>query len=1634
MKNHKFCRRLSFFLATLMLFTSLPLMAFAGGDDEVDVDVDYINSDNANVTSISEQYIPISPSNFTPPDGFIGIGTTGTIPRLAWINTMPAPNGVRYSWNIHAVPSHSANSIFDAIPYNSQITIIGQPNATFYRVDWNAQQGYIQRTPHTRYPEWGSVVSSTPIYPVQSISFLNIPANGRMTLGANFILEANFNPWNASWRDVSWSSSNENIISVHPGGTFQNPSATIIAQNTGTATISVWTACGNRTDSVTINVVIPVTSVSIGNHPTGNTLNVGQSQTLNGSVFPQNATNQNITWSSNNPAVATINSNGTITAHARGTTQITLTSQCLYGGFQRSQSFILTVTQPASDITVTPTNFTLDIFDNNFGTQQLTASIIPPNANNQAVTWESFHPHIATVSATGLVTAVAPGEAAIVVRSAENPAIQATSTVTVRRLVHNITLPQPQIQLYLGHQTNNVTTLVPTLTPANACNITDLLWSTSNPLVATVDPDGTVTAVGAGTATIRAYIGSIYAEITVNVTSLVTEINIDRTNVVIYANCENRNSTQINVTSILPTNPCNPALHWEVYDGEDYAAVDENGVITALSYGTARIRVYSADGNAYTLITVSVRHVVDEIYVPFRVVRLYILGPTFRAGRIHATALPLNAVNRQLVWESSNTGIVAVYQNGDIRPVAPGVATITVTNEYGDVSEEIVVTVVQLSSGILLDRGEVFLYIGGSHTIGEPGAPAGENTGATTTLIPIIYPPYIANPDLFWESSDTTVVTVDQNGRITAVGPGTATITVTLDGNVAISTATVIVLVTDITLDIDEYTLFIQGNNHDSVRPNVVLRPDAPCNTTLIWTTSNPAVATVDSNGVIRAVGAGTAIIRATAPGSATHDQRYGPAIYAEMTVTVRILPTNIRIDNVPRELIINGNNRECANLTSVVTPTIVCDPTVTWTSSNPNIATVDQNGFVQSINPGTVRITATIAGNPTTNEILEVYVYITIRSLVTQITPNTRNVRLYLGRGSNPNFALTATVLPTDATNQNLIWSSSNNGVATVNANGLITAHSRGTATITVASADGNYSTTIAVEVVQLVTSVVVSPTAHRLNTGQTVAMTANVLPTNANNLAYRWESSNPAVATVDENGLVRATNLPGTAQIRAISTCGNVVGYGIITVVQPPTDITLPRTRYYLDPGQSYRLVATVHPSNVYNTNVIWSSSDPNIVSVDQNGNIRAIGAPGEVATITGRTTNGLVVVVSVRINVPITSITVMGTSNAVLVGSVERFHASVMPQNPRPTNPSVRWESTNPSVARVDQAGNITTTQNPGTAVIRAISIHNPAIYGERTIRVVLPQPTGVAINPGGNFTLEISETRNLGATVHPANAYPRTVTWSSSNERVATVSASGVVTAVGGGTATITVRTQNGRVSRVTVTVPHPPRPEAPPGEPQPWPPVERPPSAPPPQAWVAPISTPQQQPPPATQWQSPQATLRTQISSPTLTANFGPRVGHIGITTTYTTSHNSRSFLYSGTVCYTTINGNTGVRNVVGMNAGGLIGAEVGWSSDRHAESSLSASMQITPFVQVGASIGRNGIGSSISFGTRNPGVGNSSTSVTLEAQVGWDVIIPVVATATIVCVAIAVGTSLAVIATPVVAVISVVGFFGRLFR
>ena len=165
---------------------------------------------------------------------------------------------------------------------------------------------------------------------------------------------------------------------------------------------------------------VPVTGVSVS--PTSLAIVAGETRQLQASVAPANATNQSVTWSSGNPAVATVSATGLVTGVSGGTTTVTATA--VDGG--RTAVSTITVTVPVTGVTLTPQTAILRVG----GTVQLTAGVTPSNATNQAINWGSGNPAVATVSATGLVTGVAEGVATVTATAAEGN-FAATTAITV---------------------------------------------------------------------------------------------------------------------------------------------------------------------------------------------------------------------------------------------------------------------------------------------------------------------------------------------------------------------------------------------------------------------------------------------------------------------------------------------------------------------------------------------------------------------------------------------------------------------------------------------------------------------------------------------------------------------------------------------------------------------------------------------------------------------------------------------------------------------------------------------------------------------------------------------------------------------------------------------------------------------------------------------------------------------------------------------------------------------------------------------------------------------------------------------------------------------------------------------------
>ena len=166
-------------------------------------------------------------------------------------------------------------------------------------------------------------------------------------------------------------------------------------------------------------------------------------------------------------------------------------------------------------------------------------------------------------------------------------------------------------------------------------------------------------------------------------------------------------------------------------------------------------------------------------------------------------------------------------------------------------------------------------------------------------------------------------------------------------------------------------------------------------------------------------------------------------------------------------------------------------------------------------------------------------YIKSTSWILVSGITLTPTTLNMSPGETSQ----LTATITPSDAINTNVTWTSSDEDVATVDTNGLVTAVGGGTCTITCTAADGSGVTaTCEVTVIQAVTSITLSPSELRMTVGGSQNITATVLPANASNKAVAWSSNDASIATVDENGIVTAIAI-GSCTITCSATDGSGV-----------------------------------------------------------------------------------------------------------------------------------------------------------------------------------------------------------------------------------------------------------------------------------------------------------------------------------------------------------------------------------------------------------------------------------------------------------------------------------------------------------
>lgn len=287
-------------------------------------------------------------------------------------------------------------------------------------------------------------------------------------------------------------------------------------------------------------------------------------------------------------------------------------------------------------------------------------------------------------------------------------------------------------------------------------------------------------------------------------------------------------------------------------------------------------------------------------------------------------------------------------------------------------------------------------------------------------------------------------------------------------------------------------------------------------------------------------------------------------------------------------------------------------------------------------------------------------------------------------------------------------------------------------------------------------------------------------------------YSSKNPDIVSVSTGGKMRGVKAGrGTVRVDMLDTGEAYECY--VTVKAAPTGVTLNKTSLTQGVDQSFTLTPSVSPSGTINK-VTWSTSNKSVATVSTSGVVKCVNVG--TATITAKTYNGKTATCTVTVQAAPTSLKLNATSLTTGVSASYTLKGTVSPSN---AYNALTFKSSNTSVATVSSKG-IIKGRGTGTATITVTTYNGKSASCKVTVK---PFPTAIGLNKT-SLSLEKGKTYTLTKTLTPSNAY-NSATWTSANSNIASVSSSGVVTAKGVGSTTITVKTYNGKTATCKVTV-------------------------------------------------------------------------------------------------------------------------------------------------------------------------------------------------------------------------------------
>ena len=974
-----------------------------------------------------------------------------------------------------------------------------------------------------------------------------------------------------SGRLIGATSSDESIVTVDPA----TGAVTGQGEGTATVTLTIEITCDGKTVTVdkefTFESSIKVMSIEIGAADPIVVIEGGDSKNVEASAKPDNATNKALTYSSDNTNIATVDANGNVSGVSIGTTTVTVRS---VDDPQIQESINVIVVNASAAYSAGE----VSNLNNN-----LTPTVTPCEITGKTVTAVVTHAvsgdenKIVVDENNGTITAVGTGDATIITLTiaitVDGQTVTKTQDISMNSRIYVASISASDIVVGVGETKD----LNATTTPANANNST-LNYASDDAETATVSDTGAVTGIKAGTTDVT-ITAADNGGTTKTVIVTVVDASADYGTPTISNN--NNNITPTVTPCVIDGKTVTAVVTNATSTNTDAIVVDADGTVHAVGNGEADFTLtitITVDGQTVT--KSQTIHLESTIYVTdINASNITVL--VGESKNLDATTAPANANSTALKYVSNDTDKATVAADGTVTGVAAGTADVTITAaDNGGATKTVTVTVISIGASSNKDE----------YTIGETGTItiAVDPEGVEYELTNVTITP--SNPSVF---------SVEGN---TITGTGNGITDITISGTIVVNGenipfTTVIQNVKCIGIEADDYMLIenLTKRPISDLNAHVVgLDPSEP-ERTLIYASNDVRFVTVDE---------GDDFVHAKKVGYATVQVRLAdnPAIFKDITVVVvdaeAILPEEVEPAEFPvgdsTDIITNVITKDIADTGEILD--------IQVTSSDPAVISYDPaTEHLVATGSGTATVTVTMVVEVNGNEI-EITRTIPITTIVLVDTLNaTAPSEIYVGDTD----VITVEVLPDSAANKDLIFTSSDPSVLTVDNHGNIEGKKGGEAVVTITSKDGGASTTVTIRVVPVIAAELeASLDRTQIFENETTFVRYTIRPDNTTDKRVTFSSSDTSIATVDSTGTVRPhTDGDVIITVTSVSNPELKVELPLHILMDPDFTANVPEK---MNPNETAQIVITPKKGTI--ESVEYSSSNNSIASVDENGVIHS------------------------------------------------------------------------------------------------------------------------------------------------------------------------------------------------------------------------------------------------------------------------------------------------------------------------------------------------------------------------------------------------------------------------------------------